>query len=134
MEDFNDQEALRLIGKYQITHSQWVPTMFVKMLKLPEEVRTQYDVSSLQVAIHAAAPCPLEIKEKMIDWWGPVIFEYYAGSEGNGFCAINSAEWLAHRGSVGKAMVGVLHICDDEGKDVAVGEVGTIYFADGPVF
>jgi acyl-CoA synthetase (AMP-forming)/AMP-acid ligase II len=88
MEDFNDQEALRLIGKYQITHSQWVTTMFVKRMKLQEDVRTQYDVSSLQVAIHAAAPCPLEIKEKMIDWWGPVIFEYYAGSEGNGFCAI----------------------------------------------
>ena len=134
MEDFNDEEALRLIEKYQITHSQWVPTMFVKMLKLPEEVRHKYDVSSLQVAIHAAAPCPIEIKEKMIDWWGPVIFEYYAGSEGNGFCAINSSEWLAHRGSVGRAMVGVLHICDDEGDDVAVGESGTIYFADGPVF
>jgi acyl-CoA synthetase (AMP-forming)/AMP-acid ligase II len=108
--------------------------MFVKMLKLPEETRTKYDISSLQVAIHAAAPCPIEIKEKMIDWWGSVIFEYYAGSEGNGFCAINSDEWLAHKGSVGKAMVGVLHICDDDGNEVAIGEAGTIYFADGPVF
>jgi acyl-CoA synthetase (AMP-forming)/AMP-acid ligase II len=134
MEDFNEEEALRLIEKHQITHSQWVPTMFVKMLKLPEETRTKYDISSLQVAIHAAAPCPIEIKEKMIDWWGSVIFEYYAGSEGNGFCAINSDEWLAHKGSVGKAMVGVLHICDDDGNEVAVGEAGTIYFADGPVF
>ncbi|MBT6028593.1 MAG: AMP-binding protein, partial [Porticoccaceae bacterium] len=119
MEDFNEEEALRLIEKHQITHSQWVPTMFVKMLKLPEETRTKYDISSLQVAIHAAAPCPIEIKEKMIDWWGSVIFEYYAGSEGNGFCAINSDEWLAHKGSVGKAMVGVLHICDDDGNEVA---------------
>ncbi|MBT4210273.1 MAG: AMP-binding protein [Porticoccaceae bacterium] len=134
MEDFNEEEALRLIEKHQITHSQWVPTMFVKMLKLPEETRTKYDISSLQVAIHAAAPCPIEIKEKMIDWWGSVIFEYYAGSEGNGFCAINSDEWLAHKGSVGKAMVGVLHICDDDGNEVAIGEAGTIYFADGPVF
>ena len=134
MEDFNEEEALRLIEKYQITHSQWVPTMFVKMLKLSEEARTKYDISSLQVAIHAAAPCPIEIKKKMIDWWGPVMFEYYAGSEGNGFCAINSDEWLAHKGSVGKAMVGVLHICDDDGNEVAIGEAGTIYFADGPVF
>ena len=134
MEAFNEEEALRLIEKYQITHSQWVPTMFVKMLKLPEGARTKYDISSLQVAIHAAAPCPIEIKEKMIDWWGSVIFEYYAGSEGNGFCAINSDEWLAHKGSVGKAMVGVLHICDDDGNEVVTGEAGTIYFADGPVF
>jgi long-chain acyl-CoA synthetase len=91
-------------------------------------------VSSLQVAIHAVAPCPIEIKEKMIDWWDPVIFEYYADSEGNGFCAINSPKWLAHRISVGRTMVGVLHICNDAGDDVAVGEAGTIYFADGPVF
>lgn len=134
MEDFNEEEALRLIEKHQITHSQWVPTMFVKMLKLPEDVRSKYDMSSLQVAIHAAAPCPIEIKEKMIDWWGPVIFEYYAGSEGNGFCAINSEEWLAHKGSVGKSILGVVHICDDEGEELPVGEAGTIYFADGPQF
>jgi len=134
MEDFNEEEALRLIEKHQITHSQWVPTMFVKMLKLPEDVRSKYDMSSLHFAIHAAAPCPIEIKEKMIDWWGPVIFEYYAGSEGNGFCAINSEEWLAHKGSVGKSILGVVHICDDEGEELPVGEAGTIYFADGPQF
>jgi long-chain acyl-CoA synthetase len=134
MEDFNAEQALQLIEKYKITHSQWVPTMFVKMLKLPDYVRSQYNISSLQVAIHAAAPCPVEIKEQMLSWWGPVIFEYYAGSEGNGFCAINSEEWLAHRGSVGRAMVGVLHICDDDENELAVGEEGTIYFAEGPGF
>ena len=134
MEEFNEEEALRLVEKHQITHSQWVPTMFVKMQKLPEEVRNKYDMSSLQVAIHAAAPCPIQIKEKMIDWWGPVIFEYYAGSEGNGFCAINSEEWLAHKGSVGKSILGVVHICDDEGEELPIGEAGTIYFAEGPQF
>ncbi|MDG1474394.1 MAG: AMP-binding protein, partial [Porticoccaceae bacterium] len=111
-----------------------VPTMFVKMLKLPDHTRSQYDVSSLQVAIHAAAPCPVEIKEQMLRWWGPIIFEYYAGSEGNGFCAINSEEWLAHRGSVGRAMLGVIRICDDDENELAVGEEGTIYFAEGPAF
>jgi long-chain acyl-CoA synthetase len=134
MENFDAQEALRLIEIYKITHSQWVPTMLIKMLKLAESVRLQYDVSSLQVAIHAAAPCPIEVKQKMIDWWGPIIYEYYAGSEGNGFCAINSDEWLSHKGSVGRAMVGVIHICDDDGNEVAVGESGTIFFADGPTF
>ncbi|MFT4824536.1 MAG: acyl-CoA synthetase (AMP-forming)/AMP-acid ligase II [Halioglobus sp.] len=134
MEEFNEEHALSLIQKHRITHSQWVPTMFVKMLKLPETVRKKYDTSSLKVAIHAAAPCPIQIKEQMIDWWGPVIHEYYAGSEGNGLCAINSQEWLAHRGSVGRAILGVVHICDDNGEEVAAGEAGTIYFADGPVF
>lgn len=134
MEEFNEEQAISLIEKYKVTHSQWVPTMFVKMLKLPEEVRKKYDISSLKVAIHAAAPCPIEIKEQMIDWWGPVIHEYYAGSEGNGFCAINSEEWMEHKGSVGRAILGVIHICDDNGEEVEVGEAGTIYFADGPVF
>ncbi|MFT5691101.1 MAG: long-chain acyl-CoA synthetase [Oceanicoccus sp.] len=134
MEDFDEENALRLIEKYKITHSQWVPTMFVKMLKLPEEVRVKYDVSSLEVAIHAAAPCPIPIKEQMIDWWGPVIYEYYAGSEGNGFNAINSAEWLTHKGSVGRSILGVVHICNDEGEELPTGEAGTIYFADGPQF
>ncbi|MBA4211367.1 MAG: acyl-CoA synthetase, partial [Parvibaculum sp.] len=90
MEHFDPEEALKCIEKYKITHSQWVPTMFVRMLKMPEDVRKKYDVSSLKVAIHAAAPCPIPVKEQMIEWWGPVIFEYYAGSEGNGFCALNS--------------------------------------------
>lgn len=128
MEHFDAEESLKLIEKYKITHSQWVPTMFVRMLKMPEDVRKKYDVSSLKVAIHAAAPCPIPVKQQMIEWWGPVIYEYYAGSEGNGFCAINSEEWLAHKGSVGKALTAITHICDDEGNELPIGEAGTIYF------
>ena len=128
MEHFDAEESLKLIQKHKISHSQWVPTMFVRMLKMPEDARKQYDVSSLKVAIHAAAPCPVPVKQQMIEWWGPVIFEYYAGSEGNGFCALNSEEWLAHKGSVGKALNAITHICDDEGNELPVGEAGTIYF------
>ena len=128
MENFDPEEALHLIEKHKATHSQWVPTMFVRMLKLPEEIRGKYDVSSMQVAIHAAAPCPIPVKEQMIEWWGPVIYEYYAGSEGNGFTQLNSEEWLQHKGSVGRALNGVLHICDDDGNELPVGEAGTIYF------
>ena len=94
MEHFDAEAALAAIQRYKITHSQWVPTMFIRMLKLDEEARLRYDVSSLQCAIHAAAPCPVPVKEQMIEWWGPVIYEYYAGSEGNGFVAINSENGL----------------------------------------
>ncbi len=134
MEHFEAEFALECIERYQITHSQWVPTMFVRMLKLPEDVRLKYDVSSLQCAIHAAAPCPIPIKEAMIEWWGPVIYEYYAGTEGNGFVQLNSQEWLAHKGSVGKPLNCEIHICDDNGSDVPVGESGTIFFAGGGEF
>lgn len=134
MAHFEEEFALKCIEKYRITHSQWVPTMFVRMLKLPEEVRRKYDVSSLQCAIHAAAPCPIPIKEQMIEWWGEVLFEYYAGTEANGFVQLNSAEWLAHRGSVGKPINCELHICDDDGKEVPAGESGTIYMGGGPEF
>ncbi len=135
MDHFDPEAALQCIEKYGATHSQWVPTMFVRMLKLPEDVRKKYDISSLKVAIHAAAPCPIPIKHQMIEWWGPIIYEYYAGSEGNGFCAINSEEWLGHEGSVGKALLGIIHICDDDGKELPVGEAGTIYFElEGPQF
>jgi long-chain acyl-CoA synthetase len=108
--------------------------MFVRMLKLPDDVRRKYDVSAMKVAIHAAAPCPVEVKKKMIEWWGPVIYEYYAGTEGNGFCAISAQDWLAHPGSVGKALLGDLHIMDDDGQECPTGEAGTIYFANGPEF
>ena len=134
MEHFEAEFALECIEKYQITHSQWVPTMFVRMMKLPQEVRLRYDVSSLQCAIHAAAPCPIPIKEAMIDWWGPVLYEYYAGTEGNGFVQLNSEEWLAHKGSVGRPLNCEIHICDDDGIDVQVGEPGTIFFAGGGQF
>jgi long-chain acyl-CoA synthetase len=134
MEHFDPETALGLIGKYKTSHSQWVPTMFVRMLKLPEAVRSKFDVSSMKVAIHAAAPCPIPVKKQMIEWWGPVIYEYYAGTEGNGFCAINSQEWLAHPGSVGKALLGELHIVGEDGNDCPVGESGTVFFANGPEF
>ena len=135
MENFEGEQALSLIEKYKCTHSQWVPTMFVRMLKLPEDVKHKYDLSSLKVAIHAAAPCPIPIKHQMIKWWGPIIYEYYAGSEGNGFCAINSEDWLKHEGSVGNALLGVIHICDDDGVELPIGEAGTIYFeTPGPKF
>jgi len=128
MEHFDPAEALALIERYRVTASQWVPTMFIRMLKLPPEVRAQYDVSSLEAVVHAAAPCPVAVKEQMIDWWGPVIHEYYAGTEGNGFVYTNSEDWLTHKGSVGRAIQGQLHIVGDDGEEVPVGEAGTIYF------
>ena len=134
MEHFAEEFALACIEKYRITHSQWVPTMFVRMLKLDPEIRAKYDVSSLQVAIHAAAPCPIPVKEQMIEWWGEVLYEYYAGTEGNGFVQLNSAEWLAHKGSVGRPLNCELHICDDQGEEVAQGESGTVFFAGGGDF
>ncbi len=134
MDHFDAEAALEYIERYRITHSQWVPTMFVRMLKLPEATRAKYDVSSLQCAIHAAAPCPIPVKEQMIEWWGPVLFEYYAGTEGNGFVQLNSAEWLEHKGSVGRPLNCELHICDDDGAEVPLGESGTIYFGGGGEF
>jgi acyl-coenzyme A synthetase/AMP-(fatty) acid ligase len=104
------------------------------MLKLSSEQREKYDLSSLRMAVHAAAPCPIEVKHQMIQWWGPIIDEYYAGTENNGFCSITCAEWLTHPGSVGRAALGVLHICDDEGHELPVGETGQVYFSDGPDF
>ncbi|MBK9178158.1 MAG: AMP-binding protein [Acidimicrobiales bacterium] len=134
MEHFDPEEALALIERHRVTHSQWVPTMFIRMLKLPEEVRGRYDVSSLACAIHAAAPCPVPVKEQMIAWWGPVIHEYYAGTEGNGFVYCNSTDWLAHKGTVGKPLFGELHVLDEEGSEVPTGESGTIFFGNGGEF
>jgi long-chain acyl-CoA synthetase len=134
MEHFDAEAALALIERHAITHSQWVPTHFVRMLKLPPATRARYRHDSLKVAIHAAAPCPVQVKEGMIDWWGPVLFEYYAGTEGNGFVACNSTDWLAHRGTVGRALVGEVRILDEAGKVLPPGETGTIYFANGPAF
>ncbi|MEE2878570.1 MAG: acyl-CoA synthetase [Pseudomonadota bacterium] len=129
MEKFDPEKFLELVEKYKVTHTQLVPTMFVKMLKLPEEVRSRHDVSTLRAAIHAAAPCPIPVKQQMIEWWGPVIEEYYAGSEGNGMTWINSNDWMNHKGSVGKPVLGELHICDEEGNELPVGEAGTIYYS-----
>jgi long-chain acyl-CoA synthetase len=134
MERFDPEDFLRLIDEHRVTHTQLVPTMFVRMLKLPDEVRARYDLSSLRVAIHAAAPCPVPVKERMIEWWGPKIHEYYAGTEGNGFCAISSEEWLEHRGSVGRPLLGELHILDEEGNELPPGDPGTVYFASESQF
>ena len=134
MEHFDAEEYLKLIERHKVTHSQLVPTMFVRMLKLPDDVRKRYDTSSLQCAIHAAAPCPVEVKRQMIEWWGPVIHEYYAGTEGNGFVYCNSDMWLANPGTVGKAIQGVVHICDENGDEVPSGESGTVFFESGTVF
>ncbi|MFJ8746092.1 AMP-binding protein [Embleya sp. NPDC127516] len=134
LERFDPEAALAAIERYRVTHSQWVPTMFVRMLKLPVEVRERYDLSSLRYAVHAAAPCPPEVKERMMAWWGPVVYEYYAGTEGNGYVGCTPEEWLAHPGTVGRAILGTPHICDEEGRELPVGEHGIVYFADGPRF
>ena len=134
MESFDAEEFLKLVEKHEVTQSQLVPTMFVRMLKLPQEVRELYDVSSLVGAIHAAAPCPIDVKAKMIEWWGPILIEYYAGSEGNGVTVSNSQQWLDHRGTVGRAVVGTIKILGENDEERPVGEIGTVYFADAPVF
>jgi long-chain acyl-CoA synthetase len=134
MEHFDPEQYVALVEQHHVTHSQLVPTMFVRMLKLDEAVRTKYDVSSLTCAIHAAAPCPVQIKEQMIEWWGPIIHEYYAGTEGNGFVYCNSEMWLGHKGTVGTPIGCTVHICDDDGNEVAAGEPGTIFFEGGASF
>jgi fatty-acyl-CoA synthase/long-chain acyl-CoA synthetase len=130
MEAFDAEEFLHLVDRHRVTLSQLVPTMFVRMLKLPEEVRRRHDLSSLRGAIHAAAPCPVDVKQQMIDWWGPILTEYYAGSEGNGATFCTSAEWLAHRGSVGRAVVGTVKVVDEHDRELPPGGIGTVYFAD----
>ena len=134
MENFDAEEYLRLVEKYNVTHSQLVPTMFVRMLKMPKDVRQKYDLSSLEVAIHAAAPCPEKIKHQMMEWWGSIIYEYYGGTEGNGYCAANPQEWLAHPGTVGRPLIGVVHIVDEGGNELPSGQTGAIYFSDGRDF
>ena len=134
MERFDPAEYLRLVERHQVTHSQLVPTMFSRMLKMPEEERLRYDLSSLEVAVHAAAPCPVQVKEQMIEWWGPIIDEYYGATEGLGFTACNSEEWLAHKGSVGKVLFGDLHILDDEMNELPTGHAGTIWFKTATPF
>ena len=134
MEKFDADMALEAVERNQITHSQWVPTHFIRMLKLPENVRRQYDMSSLKLAIHAAAPCPVPVKQAMIEWWGPILVEYYAGTESNGMTMIRSDEWLRHPGSVGRAVVGTIRICDEAGEALPARAEGTIYFEGGSSF
>ncbi len=135
MKKFDPEGALAAIQHYRCNAAQFVPTHFVRMLKLPEAVRAQYDVSSMKSAIHAAAPCPIPVKQAMIDWWGPVLLEYYAGSEGNGMTFATSQDWLAHKGTVGRAINGVVHIVgEDNETEVPIGEEGTVFFESESVF
>jgi long-chain acyl-CoA synthetase len=134
MEGFDAEQALACIERYRVTHAHFVPTMFVRMLKLPADVRNSYDVSSLQRVVHAAAPCPVGIKRDMIDWLGPIVDEFYSASEGLGASFIRAEEWLQHPGSVGKSMIGTPHVLNDEGDDLPAGEVGDIYFEGGHAF
>jgi long-chain acyl-CoA synthetase len=128
MERFDAEKALAAIQEHRVTVTQMVPTMFVRLLQLEEATRSAHDVSSLRLAIHAAAPCPPEVKQAMIDWWGPILVEYYASTEGSGLTMITSPEWLEKRGSVGRSMLGPVHICDDDGRELPPGEVGLVFF------
>jgi long-chain acyl-CoA synthetase len=134
MEKFDAEGALDAIQRHRVTHAQFVPAMFTRMLKLPESVRNSYDMSSLKRVIHAAAPCPVEIKKQMIDWWGPIVDEYYASSEAIGATLITAEDWLAHPGSVGKAMTSTVHILDEDGNELPPGQAGEIYFEGGADF
>jgi long-chain acyl-CoA synthetase len=134
MERFDPERYLELVDTYKVTHSQLVPTMFSRLLKLPEAVRQRYDLSSLEVVIHAAAPCPIQVKEQMIEWWGPIIHEYYGATEAVGFSACDSAEWLAHRGTVGRVLFGELHVLDDAMQPSPTGTPGTLWFKTATPF
>ncbi len=129
MTKFDPGEFLKAIERYRVTAVMVVPTMFIRLLALPEDVRKRYDLSSLKTVIHAAAPCPIPIKQAMIEWLGPIIEEFYSGSEGIGHVTLNSEEWLAHVGSVGRAVIGTIHICDDDGQELPVGQIGTVFFS-----
>ena len=134
MENFDASTALDLIEHHRVTHSQWVPTMFVRMLKLAPRERQGRDLSSHRVAIYASAPCPLSVKQEMLEWWGPILYEFYAGTEGNGVCSIGPDEWMKHPGSVGRALIGELRILRDDDLVAAPHEIGTVYFANGVPF
>jgi acyl-CoA synthetase (AMP-forming)/AMP-acid ligase II len=134
MPRFDAEASLALIERHAITHSQWVPTMFVRLLRLSEQTRNRYDLRSHRLAVHAAAPCPPDIKRAMLDWWGPIVHEYYSGTEGNGQTAIGPEEWLAHPGSVGRPVSGDVHIVGDDGRELAPGETGRVFFSGGPRF
>jgi long-chain acyl-CoA synthetase len=134
MESFDPEHYLQLVEQYRPTHSQLVPTMFSRMLKLPEAVRLRYDLSSLDVVIHAAAPCPAQVKEQMIEWLGPIVHEYYGATEGLGFAACDTAQWLSHRGTVGKVMLGDLHVLDEDMQPCPKGTSGTLWFKTATSF
>jgi long-chain acyl-CoA synthetase len=128
MERFDPERFLELVQTYRVTHSQLVPTMFSRLLKLPEAVRSRWDLSSLEMICHTAAPCPVEVKQQMIDWWGPIILEFYTATESVGVAACNSAEWLLHKGTVGRVILGELHVLDDKMQPCPTGTSGTMWF------
>lgn len=134
MERFDAEAALQAIERWRVTHAQWVPTMFIRLLRLPAEVRARYDLSSMAFAIHAAAPCPVDVKRAMIDWWGPILHEYYSGTEAIGRTSISSHEWLERPGSVGRPELGTLHIVGDDGAELGPGETGLVCFSGVPPF
>jgi len=129
MEKFEPEQALKLIERHRVTHGQFVPYMFTQMLKLPAVLRKSYDTTSMRVAIHGATPCPTDVKMQMIDWWGEALVEYYSTSEAIGMTLIGSTDWLEHPGSVGRALVGTIHIVADDGRELPPGETGTVYFS-----
>jgi fatty-acyl-CoA synthase len=133
MEQFDAELSLALIEKHQVTHSQWVPIMFIRMLKLPLEVRSRYRLTSHRCAIHAAAPCPKETKLEMIDWWGEIIYEYYSSTENVGMTVLDTAQWMTHQGSVGRPLGCKLHVLDDAGVELPIGEIGNVYFESAAV-
>ncbi len=134
MERFDAEEYLRLVERHGVTHSQLVPTMFTRLLRLPATIRARYDIRSLEAIVHAAAPCPEQVKRDMIDWWGPILHEYYGATEGLGFTACDTAEWLAHPGTVGRVRLGELRILDDDMNPCASGTPGTIWFKTATPF
>ncbi len=134
MERFDPVGSLELIDRHAVTHSQWVPTMFIRLLKTEPAARRGFDLATHVMAIHGAGPCPIGVKEQMIDWWGPILYDYYSGTEGAGVCAITSAEWLDHKGSVGRPVIGDVHVLDERGEECAAGERGLVYFSGGPEF
>jgi acyl-CoA synthetase (AMP-forming)/AMP-acid ligase II len=134
MDRFDPAEALRLIEEHRVTHAQFVPTMFVRLLKMPERDRSRFDVSSLKAVVHAGAPCPVGVKHRIIDWWGPIVSEYYSATEGMGATFVMAEEWLAHPGTVGRAILGTVHILDDAGHELPPGETGTVWFGGGLEF
>lgn len=131
---FDAEATLAHIERYRVTHAQFVPTHFVRMLQLPAQIRAKYDVSSLRMVVHAAAPCPIDVKEAMLEWFGPVIYEYYSLSEGGGFTLVRPDEWLAHKGTVGRPVTGPIHVVDDHGHPLPHGEVGHLMFENPDLF
>jgi fatty-acyl-CoA synthase len=134
MERFDAREALALIERHRVTHTLWVATMLIRLLQLPDDVRLSFDLSSQVGAAVGSGPCPDHVKERIIEWFGPILVEIYGGTEGNGMTRITSQEWLEHRGSVGRPVFGEIHILDDLGRELPVGETGTIYFSGGREF